>query len=129
MTSYRQEGVEQIHKVTARGTNTEPAWEIHDPESPILDGRYLGLDSLCEIAPQGEHHQVTARFVCRRRDLDLAEIECTTWLRSTIKEKLALVVVASELGRALEELDEGMLTLCRSVLASADRREEQDDEP
>jgi hypothetical protein len=127
-TSYRQEGVEQIHKVTARGTNTKPSWEVCDPENPILDGRYLGMDNLCEVAAHGKHHQVTARFVCRRRDLDLAEIDCTVWIRTTTKKKLALAVVASELGKTLEELDEGMLTLCRSVLGPASRREGQDEE-
>ena len=124
-TSYRQEGVEEIHKVTARGTNTEPSWEISDPENPLLDGRYLGLENLCEVAPKGTRHQITAEFICRKRDLALTEIECLGWRQPwTTKEKLALVVVASELGKTLEELGEGTLALCRSRLGSPDRQDE-----
>ena len=126
ITSYRHEGIEEIHKVTARGTNSEPSWEIRDPENPILDGRYLGPDNLCEVAPQAEHYQITARFECRKRDLGLTEIECGTWLRSIAKEKLALAVVATELGKTLEELGEGMLMLCRSHLDSAGGQDEED---
>lgn len=127
-TSYRQEGIEKTHKVTARGTSTEPSWEIRDPESPTLDGRYLGLENLCEVASKGEGYEVKAQLVCRKRDLDLAEIEYGGWLWTTTKKKLALAVVASELGRTLEGLDEGTLTLCRSRLASPGGRDERNDD-
>jgi hypothetical protein len=124
--SYTHEGTEEIHKVTARGTNTEPSWEIRDPDNPILDGRYLGLENLCEVMPPAERYRIVAQFACRRRDLALTEFEPSGWHRRT-KEKLALAVVASELGKTLEDLDEGMLTLCRSQLASPGRQDGQDE--
>jgi hypothetical protein len=125
--SYTHEGTEEIHKVTARGTNTEPSWEIRDPDNPILDGRYLGLENLCEVMPPAKGYRITAKFACRKRDLDLAEIEYGSWFRTTTKEKLALAVVASELGKTLEDLDEGSLTLCRSHLTSPGGLDEQDE--
>lgn len=124
-TAYRQERKEGAHKVTARGTNTEPSWEIRDPETPILDGRYLGPDNLCGVAPAARGYQITARFACRRRDLALSDVAYHgRWFRSITKEKLALAVVASDLGKAVERLDEGMLTLCRSMLGGGSRNDD-----
>ncbi len=125
--SYTHEGMEDIHKVTARGTNTEPSWEIRDSDNPILDGRYLGLENLCEVMPPAEGYRIVAQFACRKRDLTLTELKSSGWSWTTTKEKLALAVVASELGKTLEDLDEGMLTLCRSHLASPGGQDEQDE--
>jgi hypothetical protein len=125
--NYTQEGTEQIHKVTARGTNSEPSWEIRDSDNPILDGRYLGLENLCEIAPEEEDGwRVTAQFECRKRDLGLSELEASGWRLAwpTTKEKLALAVVAKALGTDLERLQEGALALCRSQLGA---RADEDD--
>ena len=110
------EGKTETRKVTARGTRSAPSWEIAEPEATRLDGRYLGQENLCELSFDGGSYSATARFVCRKRDLDLAIDAGPRWpLVSRNKEALALALIAKQLGR--DDLD-GEVELCRSTLAS-----------
>lgn len=119
-TTYsKREGVQEIRKITARGTNSEPSWEIQDPDSECLNGRYLGEENLCQIAPDDKSYSITASFLCQKRDLALIDIECEGRHRLTPnKEKLALAVIAKRLGGGTED----EIQLCRSV-AKAKTRE------
>jgi hypothetical protein len=110
------EGKTETRKVTARGTRSAPSWEIAEPEATRLDGRYLGRENLCQLSFDGGTYSATARFVCRKRDLDLDIDPGARWpLISRNKEALALALIAKQLGR--DDLD-GEVELCRSRLAS-----------
>lgn len=114
-TSCREEVTAEVRRVTCRGTKGQPIWEIREPEGDALDGRYLGPENLCEIKVSGEEFRVIAEFGCRKFDLSLSEIDADfQWNPTRTKEKLALAVVAKELGRNDNDLD--TITLCRSVL-------------
>ena len=112
------EGKTETRKVTARGTRSAPVWEIAEVAGQRLDGRYLGQENLCQLATDQEQqgYSVTARFVCRKRDLDLDIDPGPRWpLISRTKKALALVLIASQFGR--DDLD-GEVELCRSTLAT-----------
>jgi hypothetical protein len=112
------EGKTETRKVTARGTRSAPAWEIAEVDGKRLDGRYLGQENLCQLAADQDPHgySATARFVCRKRDLDLDIDPGPRWpLISRNKEALALALIAKSLGR--DDMD-GEVELCRSKLAT-----------
>ena len=111
------EGKTETRKVTARGTRSAPAWEINEVAGQRLDGRYLGQENLCQLAAHQEQQDlsVTARFVCRKRDLELDIDPGARWpLVSRNKQALALALIAKQLGR--DDLD-GEVELCRSRIA------------
>ena len=115
------EGKTETRKVTARATRSAPSWEIAEPDGTRLDGRYLGQENLCELSFDRDSYSATARFVCRKRDLDLDIDPGPRWpLVSRNKEALALALIGKKLGR--EDLD-GEVELCRSSLATRARKD------
>jgi len=112
------EGKTETRKVTVRGTRSAPAWEIAEVDGKRLDGRYLGQENLCQLAADGaqQSYSASARFVCRKRDLELDIDPGPRWpLISRNKEALALALIAKSLGRV--DMD-GEVELCRSKLAT-----------
>jgi hypothetical protein len=108
-----RQGMEETRKVTARGSGSEPVWEIVEPEAPHLNGRYLGPENLCELALEAGPSSVTARFVCQKRDLFLEFDPSWRWRLSRNKEKIALALIAKRLKR---DDVEDTIELCRSRL-------------
>ena len=109
------EGKAETRKVTARGTRSAPSWEIAETAGQRLDGRYLGQENLCQLAADQAGYSVTARFVCRKRDLALDIDPDERWrLVSRNKEALALALIAKRLERSDVE---GEIELSRSSLA------------
>jgi hypothetical protein len=113
-TTYtKREGGRDLRKITGRGTNSEPSWEICDPDRVCLDGRYLGMENLCQIVTASGSYRIVANFICQKRNLALLGIECGGLHRFTPnKEKLALAMIAKRLGTG----SDGEIELCQSIL-------------
>ena len=112
----KQQSKAEVRKVTARGTHSAPSWQIVEPEGQCLNGTYLGPENLCQLAADKADYSVTARFVCRKRDLALNFDPYPRWnFMPRNREALALALIAKKLGR--DDRD-GEIELCRSTLAS-----------